>query len=279
MNHMGNVALRGILLILVCVAIITGCASIERVGMPVAVPEICSPSEEGYLPCQALPDSVALLPPPDSGGSASLALDEEVSRKYLDLRGTPRWELAKKDAVLEFPKAADTFSCVLNAPITKQDTPHLYKLLCLIAKDAGNSTKRAKDWYNRTRPFVVNNKPICTPDPKEEAFLRNNGSYPSGHAAIGWVWALILAEIVPEQTDKILARGLAFGESRMVCNVHWQSDVIEGRLMGAAVIARLHADPQFCADVNEAKKELANVREKGLKPTCDCKAETEALVH
>ena len=28
----------------------------------------------------------------------------------------------------------------------------------------------------------------------------------------------------------------------MICNVHWQTDVIEGRFMGAATVARLHAD-------------------------------------
>ena len=77
--------------------------------------------------------------------------------------------------------------------------------------------------------------------------MSKSGSYPSGHTAIGWAWALVLCEIAPEQTEAILARGRAFGESRMVCNVHWQSDVIEGRFMGASVVARLHAEPQFRA--------------------------------
>ena len=37
-------------------------------------------------------------------------------------------------------------------------------------------------------------------------------------SAIGWTWALTLSEISPDQTDAILARGRAFGESRVVCN-------------------------------------------------------------
>ena len=57
--------------------------------------------------------------------------------------------------------------------------------------------------------------------------------------------------------DAILARGRAFGESRMVCNVHWQSEVIAGRFMGAATVARLHADPGFTADLAAAKAEAA----------------------
>jgi acid phosphatase (class A) len=129
--------------------------------------------------------------------------------------------------------------------------------------------------FKRPRPFLINKEPICTPD--EEEALRNNGSYPSGHTAIGWTWALVLCEISPEQAIDILKRGRAFGESRMVCNVHWQTDVIEGRFMGAAIVACLHANPAFLADLEAAKAELAAVRAKGLKPTRDCEAETRAL--
>jgi acid phosphatase (class A) len=163
----------------------------------------------------------------------------------------------------------------VNAPVTEQETPHLYMLMLRASTDAGRSTSAAKDYYRRPRPFMVNSEPICTPG--EEEFLRKNGSYPSGHAAIGWALALILTEIAPERTDAILARGLAFGESRVICNVHWQSDVVEGRFMGAGAVARLHADATFRADLEAAKAELAAVRAKGLKPQCDCAAEAATL--
>ena len=163
----------------------------------------------------------------------------------------------------------------LGAPITEQDTPHLYMLLRRTLADAGLSTYKAKDHYSQTRPFMVNNESTCTPD--EEEHLKKDGSYPSGHTALGWAWALILAEIAPDRADAILARGRAFGESRAICNVHWHSDVVEGRFMGAATVARLHADPAFRAELEAAKSELAAVRAKGLKPTRDCQAEAEAL--
>ncbi len=261
--------------VLACVALITGCASSGRLSQPTAVPEIRPGIPAGYLPRKALPNSLALIPPPPAAGSAALTFDEEASQKGLALRGTPRWTLAKEDANMIFPQAAGMFSCVLNAPITQQDTPHLYMLLRRTLVDAGLSTYAAKDHYNRTRPFVVNKEPTCTPD--EEKFLITNGSYPSGHAAFGWAWALILSEISPEQTDAILARGRALGESRVICNVHWQSDVVEGRIMGAGTVARLHADPTFRADLEAAKAELAAVRAKGLKPLRDCAAETAAM--
>jgi acid phosphatase (class A) len=45
------------------------------------------------------------------------------------------------------------------------------------------------------------------------------------------------------------------GISRVICNVHWQSDVDAGRMMGAAAVARLHADEDFLADLRKAKAE------------------------
>lgn len=266
-----------ILGILVCVTILAACTAIDRQTKPAAVPEIHPGILAGYLDPETLPNSLALLPPPPAEGSAALALDEEVSRKNLAFRDSLRWDLAVRDAGLMFPEAAGTFSCALGIPITERDTPHLYMLLRRTLADAGLSTYAAKNKYQRIRPFVVNTEPICTPE--EEAQLRKDGSYPSGHTAIGWVWALILTEIAPERADAILARGRAFGESRVICNVHWHSDVVEGRLIGAAAVARLHADPAFSAELEAAKTEFAAAQAIGLETSRDCKAEIEAMAN
>ena len=142
---------RKILLVLMCVAITAGCAGFEGQSKPTAVPEIRPGILAGYLQPEALPNSLALIPPPPAKGSAALALDEEVSRKSIELRGTPRWELAAKDAELMFPEAAGTFSCALGIPITEKDTPHLYMLLRRTLADAGLSTYTAKNKYQRKR--------------------------------------------------------------------------------------------------------------------------------
>ena len=237
---------------------------------PAVVPEISSSAPQGYLAPKAVPDSLALLPPPPIAGSAALAWDEDVSRESLALRGTLRGKLAIEDADLTFPHAAGSFSCALNAPITEQDTPRLYRLMQRSLVDAIHSTNSAKDHYLRPRPYLVNKTPLCAP-------TGTVGSYPSGHATTGWTWALILSEIAPERSDAILARGRAFGQSRLICNAHWQSDVIEGRVMGASTVARLQSDPNFRADVEAAKAELLAARARGLGPTRDCKAEAEAM--
>jgi len=250
-KHGCSPTLRKILVVLTCISITAGCAGFGGQSKPAAVPEIYPGILAGYLQPEELPNSLALIPPPPAAGSAALALDEEVSRSNLVLRGTARWELATADAELMFPEAAGTFSCALGIPITEQDTPHLYMLLRRTLADAGLSTYSAKNHYQRKRPFMAKGEPTCTPD--DEEHLMKDGSYPSVHTAIGWAWALILCEIAPDRADAILARGRAFGESRNICNVHWHSDVVEGRFMGVAAVARLHADPAFRAEMEAAK--------------------------
>jgi acid phosphatase (class A) len=222
------------------------------------------------LAASAVPNSLALLPPPPVAGSAAFALDEDVSGKSLALRETPRGALATEDADLAFPHVAGTFSCAVNTSITEQDTPRLFILLERSLVDAFHSTDAAKDHYLRVRPYLVNKVPPCAP-------TDSIGSYPSGHASAGWAWALILGEISPERIDAILSRGRAFGQSRLICNAHWQSDVDEGRFMGAGTVARLQADPNFRADVESARAEVVAARAKGLRPQRDCKAEGEAM--
>jgi acid phosphatase (class A) len=265
---------------LVAVALATLCLSARTLpadtvqAPPRKLPEIRPGILAGYLPAESLPHSRNLLPPPPSERSVAFALDEQASKNSRNLPGTPRWDLATQDADLSFPKAAETFSCALMASISEEHTPHLYILLRRTLADAALSTYPAKKYYARARPFLVNKQPICTPS--AEAHLAHEGSYPSGHSAVGWAWALVLSEIAPDKTDALLARGRAFGQSRVVCNVHWQSDVLAGQIMGAGVVARLHADPAFLADLNAAKRELAAVRASSL-PSKDCEAESAAL--
>ncbi len=253
----------------------TGCANLGLQGKPASVPEIRPGILAGYLQMQEIPDSLVLLPPPPAAGSAAGALDEEASRKCEAMKGSPRWALAITDANLDFPEAAQIFSCVLGIAITPQDTPYLYMLLRRTITDAMISTLKAKGHYKRIRPFILHKTSVCTPS--WEAELRKDGSYPSGHTTTGWTWALILSELDPEHGDAILARARAYGESRMVCNAHWNSDVLAGQFMGAAVVSRLHTNPAFLADMKAAKAEIAAQRSKGLKPTRNCSEEAAAL--
>jgi acid phosphatase (class A) len=213
---------------------------------------------EGYLGMEELPNSLLLLPPPPEEGSAAWEMDMEIAAKYVALEDEVRKAQAASDADLHFPEAVEAFNMVLDLKISEESTPMVYMILRRSLADAGLSTYAAKDHYQRERPFMVNGGPTCTPE--EEEYLRQDGSYPSGHTAIGWAWALILTELFPEQADVILQRGKEYGISRNVCNVHWHSDVAAGRVMGAAAVARLHANADFLVDMEAAKVEIQALR-------------------
>jgi acid phosphatase (class A) len=179
-----------------------------------------------------------------------------------------------RDADLLFPPATEFLSCTLGMAISVQATPHLNRLLRRVRMDSSRANDKPKDHYQRKRPFVVTGEPSCTP--QEEVRMKPD-AYPSGHASIGWAWAPTLAEVAPERADGILARGLAFGQSRVVCGVHWASDVVAGRIVGAATVSRLHMNPVYLEQLALARKEVEAARAAGAKSPLGCEAQAKAL--
>lgn len=221
----------------------------------------------GYLDNAAL-TALGKLPPPPADVSVDRA-GYEASRA---LAGSPRWRLAVADVQLDRDAPARAFACALGRPVPDA----VVHLLERVKTDAGAATGPAKGQYARRRPFADEMQPrTCTPMASDQVAQ----SYPSGHASIGWAWALVLAELAPERAEPILARGRAFGESRIVCGVHFPSDVAAGRDVAGAVVARLHADPAFTADLQAARAALAAPAAKDeAGPTAAfCTAETAAI--
>jgi acid phosphatase (class A) len=52
--------------------------------------------------------------------------------------------------------------------------------------------------------------------------------------------------------------------------VHWPSDVEQGRVLAAAVFARLQAEPEFRSDLETARKEVAAARASGVAAPATC---------
>ena len=227
----------------------------------------------GYLARGSVPDSLMFDPPPPATGSAAQARDDEAASEAVALRGSQRWEQAKIDADFFTPTATATFACAAGVAIGPATTPRLDALLRRAASDLGLATRPTKLRYQRPRPFMVNHQPTCTPN--AEPTLAHDGSYPSGHSAIGYGWGLLLAELIPDRAAELVARGRAFGDSRRICNVHWLSDTEEGRVVASAVVARLHADAAFASDLAAARAELSG--KLPPPPAADCAREKAAL--
>lgn len=208
-----------------------------------------------YLTEKEAIDSLAILPPPPEVGSLAFLNDEAMYHKGYLMRNTPRGKQAAEDANLAGDGVVIAFSDAFGLPISKENTPEIYKLMTNMIEDAGDlATRSAKDHYNRIRPYTYYHTNTC--NTKEQGKLSTNGSYPSGHTSIGWATALVLAEINPDRRDEILKRGYELGQSRVICGYHWQSDVDAARIVGSAIVPVLHNNERFLEQLQKAKDEF-----------------------
>ncbi|WP_443027478.1 acid phosphatase [Sphingomonas sp. LR59] len=125
--------------------------------------------------------------------------------------------------------------------------------------DTGRQTGIAKTFYKRQRPFLIDRGPICQPASE----VADSYDYPSGHTTAGWTMATLLAEIAPDRATALLARGRAYGESRIVCGVHNASAVEAGRLSASSTLTAMQGDPAFTTDLAAARQEIAALRQPG----------------
>jgi|CXWL01.1.fsa_nt_gi acid phosphatase (class A) len=147
------------------------------------------------------------------------------------------------------------FAPALGERFIAENYPLTGAALQRVRTPLGASVLQAKERFARARPFVADAsvQTCITPDER----LRASGAYPSGHAAFGWAWGLVLAELDPTHADAILARAREYGDSRVVCGLHYPSDVEAGRTLAAAALARLHAEPEFRAALEAARFEFS----------------------
>jgi hypothetical protein len=95
------------------------------------------------------------------------------------------------------------------------------------------------DYFNSPADnFVYNRGPIMD--------LINNPSYPSGHTTYGYTGAVMLAILVPERYQQMIARGAEYGNDRIIMGSHYAMDVIGGRTLALYDMAHLLAnDPAY----------------------------------
>ncbi|WP_395167059.1 acid phosphatase [Francisella salimarina] len=198
-----------------------------------------------------IPDIKQIIPPPPTPGTLLYQNDMNISHASFFIKNTNRYKLAQSDANYSPEGFAQAFEKAFGHQISKKETPAIWKILNQLEIAEGEFTKPAKLFYHRTRPFAYFHEKACV---KTDNIHR---SYPSGHTTIGWAIALTLSEINPSRTNQIMKRGYEFGQNRIVCGVHYPSDVNAGYLVGSIMFSQLQTSPEFQQEIKLAKKEIS----------------------
>jgi acid phosphatase (class A) len=199
---------------------------------------------------QSMPivDGPALVGPPPAAGSPRDAADRLSMRAPVSAE-----RFAQAQADLRYDPWT-TFRAPMGERFVRERLPRTAALLARVTEAVEPPVDAAKTHYARTRPYVEDISILRCDAPANPSATN---SYPTGHGAAGWAWALTLAELSPSRANAILERGRAFGDSRVICGYHFPSDVDAARVIAAAVIARLHADAGFRREVDAARREIA----------------------
>jgi len=226
-------------------------------------------------------DATQLLPPPPSA-DAALRRDLEAVRNA-QLTRTP-----EQAAQAEANSAVDPFrfAAVLGPRFSAAQLPRTARFLDQAYRSALPWLTTIKDCWNRPRPFLVD--PTLTPLERSLASTRlrtapapapraaplppahpactapaadasYGPSYPSGHAVVGTLLAIVLAEMVPEQRAALFAFGWEYGDARVISGVHFPSDVEAGRILGTMLVEVMLQDARFRNDLRTARSELRAV--------------------
>ena len=132
--------------------------------------------------------------------------------------------------------------------------PATAKMLADVRHEQKLAASKAKDFYKRLRPWAVDPElKSCEPHNDDKP----QSSYPSGHSSMGYAMAVVLADAWPAKSQAIMARAADYAESRLVCGVHFRSDIEAGRILGEEIGHDLLANPAFKAEETAAARELA----------------------
>lgn len=193
-------------------------------------------------------DPALILPEPPRDDSA-LGRAELAQLHVIDAnRTTAEVASAKTDAAV---KNVTMFNAAMGPGFDLDRLPATKALFQTVRDEEKAAADRAKDHFRRNRPWITDASlhPCATDDEPQS-------SYPSGHTTMGYAMAAILARLVPDKGPAIMARAAQYAHSRLVCEVHFPSDVAAGQAFGMMIAERLAEQPAFVTQLDAARAEL-----------------------
>lgn len=191
-------------------------------------------------------DLVTLLPPPPAPGSA--ADKDDLARLLAIQAASSEAELALATADAE--ASVFRFADVLGADFQAAQLPQTAALFGRLTRSIGAKVNPVKDHWNRPRPFLASDavKPQQRPD---------GATYPSGHGTLARLYAIVLADLLPQKRRLIFERADRFARGRLVLGVHYPSDIEAGAIAAAVIAAGLRRQDEFRRDFAAARDELS----------------------
>jgi len=190
----------------------------------------------------------AVLSPPPAPASVQAAYELAELQRLERERTEAEFARAKHDDEAE---DASIFAEAIGPGFDLKKLPATAKVMGEVRVEEKAAAKAAKAWFARSRPWIV--------DPRLQSCSKEDepkSSYPSGHATMGYSMGLVLAQIEPAHATQIMARASEYAENRLVCGMHFRSDIVAGQALGTLVAAKLMANPAFRQDVGAAAAEL-----------------------
>jgi acid phosphatase (class A) len=136
-------------------------------------------------------------------------------------------------------------------PAHAPELPKLQRFTDTAEADIAPYVRAVKEKWRRLRPYKI--------EPRLEPCIgdvQGDLSYPSGHATYGFLMGSLLSELVPERRLVLMKRAEEFARQRMVCGVHFRSDVEAGRHGARYLFERMHASAEYRRDAAAASEEL-----------------------
>jgi len=188
-----------------------------------------------------------VLPPPPATDSAQMKAE---LGQVLTIQVTRTKEMEAR-AVADATENIWRFADVVDSPkFTAAALPKVAAFFGRVVETEAAVVDPAKDVWKRPRPHLYSDlvHPAVT--------LSKSGSYPSGHATVGTLMGIELANMLPEKRAAIMARAWEFGQNRVVAGIHYPSDIEMGRISGSVIAQTISTHPDFRQEFDAAKAEL-----------------------
>lgn len=141
-------------------------------------------------------------------------------------------------AASEVKLGLGAYAAALERPLDETRYPKTAALLDQVGKDIKVNTDGLKKHFMRPRPQMSDARVQPAIEPEFSP------SYPSGHATRGLAMAMVLADLVPERREALLAQGRLVGVDRVIGGVHYPSDIEAGQRLALKLAAAWLSEPQ-----------------------------------